>query len=317
MNRLAYQNKPISSVKSLSRALSYSNVLALADKAPQYYLANKPQYKKSGGVRQTYQVKSPLKKVQRQIVEHIFHNVKYPSYLFSVVKNDNYDRGYVANAKQHAGQDVVIHDDIADFFHSIKLEVVLKMWQHLFKFPEEIADVLIRLTTFNGFVPQGASTSPYIANLILWDREPKLFYEFAQQGFIYSRYVDDIIVSKNGLVTQDDIHFVTSSLYNMLRSVGLKPNRSKRTIEFRNTKTTVHGLNIVASKPTICREKRSKIRAAVRECEVESKNGRTSLEYTSLFDQTMGRVAEWRRVNPKQAIQYKKRLLEIKPICLT
>ena len=107
--------------------------------------------------------------------------------------------------------------------------------------------VLTQLTTYKKAVPQGASTSSYISNLIFWDKEPQLESQLRQQGFLYSRYVDDITISADKFVDKQKQKFViTTQVYGMLRSIDVKPNRSKtkRGVQTRTGKMIVHNLNI-------------------------------------------------------------------------
>ena len=107
------------------------------------------------------------------------------------------------------------------------MQLVQRMWQHFFNFPQEVAGVLTKLTTYKNFIPEGASTSPGVANLVFWDRELKLELEFRQKDYRYSRYVDDITVSFSQRVEKKVIQNVTTKIYGMFIACGLRPNRDK------------------------------------------------------------------------------------------
>ena len=137
----------------------------------------------------------PLKTIQENILHEILHYVDFPDYLLGSIKDIDFPRDYIRDASLHLGQEVVIKEDISDFFNSIRPELVLKMWKYFFNFSTEVAELLVKLTTYVGFIPQGASTSSAISNLIFWNKEPELEFSLRQKGYIYSRYVDDITVS--------------------------------------------------------------------------------------------------------------------------
>ena len=132
------------------------------------------------------------------------------------------------------------------------------MWQRFFCFPIDVAQTLTKLTTFNGFLPQGAATSSYIANLIFWDKEPDIEHNLRERDVYYSRYVDDITVSTNRKLSKQERGDIKSLVYGMLLRANVKPNREKRKVYFRGGKMLVHGLNVDRKKPTM-RKKREGI----------------------------------------------------------
>ena len=310
-----YRNRPIGSIEALARALSRSQteLIELAENADGYYRPNQPKTKPNGEIRQTYAVRSPLRGVQRRIVEQVFHNVEYPYYLQGGIKDTSNPRDYVQNAYLHAGRRILLSEDIADFFPSIRSPLVLKMWQHFFHFPESVAQVLTQLTTHKGFVPQGAATSTYIANLVFWDKEPQLEYALRQRQFRYSRYVDDITVSTDRQVDKKELHTVTAMIYGMFINAGVNPNRKKRNVQTRGGRMRVHNLNVDSGSPTISRKERSRIRTAVMQCERMALQEPTSDEFKELYASVRGRVTAMARLHPNQANNYIKRLDAIKP----
>lgn len=316
MNPLQYKNKPIGSVQSLANMLGIpvEELLKLAKEADDYYSPNSPEQKPNGGIRITYRLKPRLKKIQQRIIEQIFHKVDYPFYLQGSIKDESYPRDYINNASLHAGQYIIIREDISSFFPSIKASIVLRMWQLFFHFPKDVAKILTQLTTYQETVPQGAPTSSYISNLVFWDQEPQLEYQFRQQGFRYSRFVDDITISSDKFVTKEEQKFVTATVYRMLRNIDVKPNRSKRSVQTRANKMTVHKLNVNSGRPTLCKPSRAKIRAAVKECEEIAAVDRSSEKYKQLYQSVNGRVAVMIRLHPNEAKEYRERLQKIKPI---
>jgi hypothetical protein len=310
-----YNNRPIGSIEALAKALSKSpaELIQLSSDADRYYRPNKPEIKPNGGVRQTYSVSPYLQGVHKRIIEQIFYHVDYPLYLQGGIKDTHSPRDYIANASLHAGRRVVISEDISKFFPSIRDPLVLKMWQHFFHFPKYVAQLLTQLTIYKGFVPQGAATSSYIANLVFWDREPQLEHTLRQRGFYYSRFVDDITVSTDREVEKKELQAVTSMIYGMFISAGVKPNRDKRAVQTRGGRMRVHNLNVDSGRPTMNRKERSRIRAAVKRCEIMALPEPHGDKYKKLYDSVRGRVAVMARLHPKEAGSYIRRLDAIKP----
>ena len=310
-----YNGEPILTVEALAEVLAFSQegLLRVAKSADKYYQANPPQKKPSGGIRQTYSVKPPLKTIQTQILHLIFHKVCYPDYLQGSIKDKERPRDYIANACLHSGSKVLIHEDIRNFFPSISPRLVWKMWHGLFGFSADVAHILTELTTFEGGVPQGACTSSYIGNLVLWDCEPQLVQELRDRELVYTRYVDDISISADRYLEQYEQKSVTSRVYHMLLAKGLQLNRRKRKMQTSSRRMEVHNLNVNSGRPTLSKGDRMRIREAVRQCETMSETQRETEEYRSLLLSASGRVAQFSRLHPKQAERLSRRLKVVKP----
>lgn len=309
-----YRNKPIASVESLSRCLSTpkAQLLRLADKADQFY-SLKLIVKPDGKHREVYRVGSSLKQVQKKILQRIFYNVDVPRYLQGGIHDQKTHRDYVANARLHADKRILLREDINGFFPSIKAQHVKVMWQHLFHFSEDVAIVLTKLTTFRGVVPQGASTSTYIGNLIFWDLEPQIEADLRQRDFCYSRYIDDITISANRYVSQKEWQLVTEKVYGMMLSKEMKPNRKKRAVQSNSGQMTVHDLNVNSRNVTLSKQKWSQFRVAVRQVEQMAVGKLGTAEYESLYNHVRGRAAAMSRIQPHKAKPYIARLRLIEP----
>lgn len=82
----------------------------------------------------------------------------------------------------------------------------------------------------------------------------------------------------------------------------------------RNTQQEVHGVNVNKNQPTIPKEKRKKIRAAVHRCEITFKQIPYSIEYCTLFNSVMGKVNTMGRMHKSEASQLRLRLSLVKPV---
>ncbi len=309
-----YQNKPIASVESLSRCLSIpkAELLKLADKADQFYFP-KLILKPDGKHREIYRVGNPLKHVQKKILQRIFYDVDVPEYLQGGIHDRKSHRDYVVNARLHADKRILLREDISNFYPSINARYVKVMWQHLFHFPENVALILTKLTTFRDVVPQGASTSTYIGNLVFWDIGPQIEAELRQRDFYYSRYIDDITISADKHVSQSEMEIVTEKIYGMMANKEVKPKRKKRAVQASSGKMTVHKLNVNSGKATLTRQKWSQFRTAVRQVEQMAVDKLDTAEYESLYNHVWGRAAAMSRIQPHKAKPYIARLRPIKP----
>jgi hypothetical protein len=122
------------------------------------------------------------------------------------------------NAALHIGQEFVARFDLKNFFPSIRVDAIVpallsvrspivtqtairktadgennvlrtkRPWTH------DVAVLVARLATRRGRLPQGAPTSPAIANLVFRKYDRRII-EGLGSDFVYSRYVDDLAVS--------------------------------------------------------------------------------------------------------------------------
>lgn len=312
-----YRNEQIASIDSLSRCLAISKASltrVIANSEQFYSLPNVPIIKPDGTIREIYRVENPLKKIQKQILNQIFHHVDYPDYLQGSITGQEAPRDYISNAKIHTHKRVLIHEDISNFFSSIKARHVKSMWKYLFRFSDEVATALTKLTTFGDVVPQGASTSSYIGNLIFWDKEPLLEYALRKRGFYYSRYVDDIAISTNRGVNHKEIAWVRSEVYTMLYSKGVKPNRRKSAVQTNSKRMTVHKLVVNSEHLTLGRKKLSQLRSEVKRLEQTAQLHPNTILYQSQFASVYGKAIAMSRVQPQKIRPYLQRLELIKPV---
>jgi hypothetical protein len=305
-----YKGKPIGSIETLSQILEFPSkkLISLANKADIFYTPNPPKIKEDGTVRQTYTVEEPLKKLQGRILYTILRDVQFPLYLYGGIQGTD----YISDAKFHVGCAEIIHEDIKKFFDSIKFDHVFNIWQIFFGFPSDVAHLLTQLTTYRRFVPQGAQTSTYIANLVFWNKEPKLENDFRQAGYVYSRFVDDIQISSKKKLSKDEKKTIIGKVYGMMRSLDFHPKRKKHVIENKRMKLTVHNLNINSGRPTLPIEERLRIRAAMKEIEHSVKSGISKEEFDAKFASVLGRVQMMRQLHPRKASGYLARLKAIK-----
>ena len=266
--------------------------------------------KKNGGFRVIDAPKNELKQVQRAILAKILKRDHFPVYLHGSIQA----RDYITDARMHLGRKRLIGEDIKDFFPSVKSGVILDVWRGFFRFPDDVSAMLTSLTTYQGHLPQGAPTSSYMANLVMWDIEPELQLKLHELGFTYSRYVDDISISCSHAASGDELRFVQDTLRSTLSLKGLALNPSKQTVSNSSSRMAVHNINVNKRRPTKSKKERDQIRAAVRKCEVRSQElGRDSKEYQILYGSTYGRVSEMSRLHTAEARKLFDRLNAVEP----
>ena len=114
---------------------------------------------------------------------------------------------------------------------------------------------------FLGVIPQGAPTSPMLANLAVRDLDEALSDLATQFGLRYSRYADDLTFSTNNKTFgRSRANHAIGEVYQTLVRRGLSPNRAKTNVVPPGSRKIVLGLLVDGSKPRLTREFRDRLR---------------------------------------------------------
>jgi len=322
MTTARYTRKPVYSLKALGLMLGESSELLLKLGASSSGLYREVlQQKKDKSVRVTFDAFQPLKRVQRKIVDRLLIHVSYPSYLHGGIRDVDSPRSPLSNARTHLGAKSIALQDITNFFPSISRDKVKNIFTGFFGFGSGVSELLSLLVTKDGFVPQGASTSSYLANLVFWDVEPRLVGWIHSQNLIYTRFADDITISSKVFVSDEQWAEIISKVTGMLASKGFKQKRTKLHVLKKGQALTkgdkpeplvITGLGISGSSTGVIKAERHKIRAAVRQFEVAIESGSSFDEVAHLYHSAMGRVGRMLACGQPSGFEFKKRLNEAK-----
>ena len=299
-NKIEIHHRRISNINSLSKALNFDqrHLEFLVQHCGSEMYKENPQIKKDGSIRVCYSVKEPLKICQNKIAQVFFkQKIKFPPYITGSVKGCD----FYTNAQIHVGAKFQINDDISSFFPSTSENLVFNVWKYLFKFSDEVANCLTKLTTLNGVLPQGASTSSYIANCVFFAQEPNMVKEFNEKNLIYSRYVDDIVVSSKAHVDGQSIEFIKKHVWNLINSFGyqVKVSKSSITTGAKQSKMQVTGVTNGFDKLKLSREKRKQIEIEV--YKFTKTNFINSNEYSCAFKSVSSKISYLARFHPHEA----------------
>lgn len=307
MDCATYPKQRIQTVQSLGRALGVPEglLLNLSHRAERLYTPPIRKPKKSGGFRNVYDTKPPLKCVLQKINATIFRGVRFPDYLTGSVAGQD----YISNASIHKGARETITEDVAHFFDDITASHVYDIWRNFFAFSEEVSTILTRLTTKDGRVFQGTPTSSYLANLAFWDREPAMAARLLANGILYSRYVDDITISSATSLSKEDREWAIAQIYGMISSAGFLPRRNKHGRYTSRQAIRITGLNVNSpQKPTLPKTERANIRAQIFQLEQRLAMGESDASLHKAIDQASGRVGLLQRLHPAEASSLRNRL---------
>lgn len=146
--------------------------------------------KRGGGTRRILAPDDELKGLQRQILRRLLTRLR----AHPAVHGFERGRSIVTNALVHQRQAVVVRFDLVDFFPATSARRVQKYFRRI-GWNRQAAQILTRLCTHQGGLPQGAPTSPRLSNLINYRLDARLAGMAAALGGVYSRYADDLTFS--------------------------------------------------------------------------------------------------------------------------
>lgn len=308
LNKPKYPHQPIWSLENLADSLrvSCAELKAIAALADRSYRRVKLE---PGSTREVFCAKPRLKDIQSRIKCAILARVSFPSYLTGSLKG----RDYITNARLHSGARVLICEDVTKFFPSVSASKVLDVWRHFFGFSDPVAELLTRLTTKSGSLPQGASTSSYLANLVLWREEPLLEAKLAAHGITYSRFVDDMSMSSKTNLNPEEIERVIADVYGMLRKNGLSAKRKKHEV-FTSSDRMIVTKVLVNSKPSWKASRRSAVRTQVHVLEQRVSSGEIGAELHKFVDRTSNLVGQLGRFHKREADFLRQRIRKAREI---
>lgn len=302
LNKPRYKSSPIRSTTALSRALGLelAVLVNLANTANGRYRSVKP---KAGSTRETFDAIGILKDVHARIKDRIFCHVYFPDYLQGSLKG----RDYVSNARLHAKKKILICEDVKKFFPSVSSHKIQDVWSGLLGFSKNVSDLLTALTTKDGSLPQGAITSSFLANLVLWRDEPLLHAKLEQNGITYSRYVDDICMSAHTNLDKETQSRMIAQVYGMLKRNGLNAGREKHQI-FTSSRQMIATKLIVNGKPSLTKKKRSQVRSQVHQLERMVEHSMSPTELIDAANKAAQQVGQLGRFHSLEAQRLKQRI---------
>lgn len=312
-----YPHLPIGDIDTLAKTLGLPPKLLIdlaADTSESY--TEFTITSKSGKVRTVYDPKFELKRLQKRINSRLFEKVVYPPYLQGGIRDSVYPRDYVINAEIHAGSKSLIGIDIKDFYNNIKASDVFPVFQYLFKFPQDVAELLTKIVTRCGRVPQGGCTSSYVANLVFFNSEYTLVSKMRSQGFAYTRLLDDVTISSSHNISREQSTQAITAVAALFRKYSLRINGDKTKQENSSdlkSEYKVTGVWVGHGMPKLRKAERRYIRQLVYVCEKDYIRDRFSEEYHKLWNRVSGQVAKLTRLKHSQASDLRCRMRNILP----
>lgn len=242
--------------------LDYGYISHIAEHSSFYY-KDYTIPKRNGTTRRVSQPSPELKTLQYWILHNILAKLPVSNAAYAYKKGDSIKK----HALLHSKSRFILHADIRNFFPSIRssmLNAVLteskKVLDDLgLDFDESLADIR-KICFRKDALCIGAVSSPAISNVVMYAFDIAMLNYCKANGYIYSRYADDIYISAKSY-----IHIsVLNVLSDELAKYGFHLNTSKTRFCSSKTCRKVTGLVITNnSQVSIGSERRNEIKRMI------------------------------------------------------
>ena len=215
--------------------------------------------KKNGDTRTICFPNKNLKKVQKKLYNKLstyYDEIKTQNNFTSKISHGfEKNRSIVTNAEVHKNKRYVVNLDLLVFFPSINFGRVRSYFikNNYFEINDDIATILAQLTCYKGTLPQGASTSPLIANMICNIMDIRILKIAKKYRLDYTRYADDLTFSTNNKYFLNDYDKFLEDIKNIIHRSGFELNSKKTRLLFSNSRQEVTGL-VVNKKISVPKE---------------------------------------------------------------
>ena len=243
---------PVTSLQSLSLLMGVSTQFLGA------MLRNPSRFYRTFEIRsgtRTRRIRTPkvgLKIIQRWFSQHMSRALAFANHVHGFVPG----RSTVTAARQHCPATWVLTVDIRDFFGSVESGQVFSCLIDL-GYPRAGAHVMTDLCTLERALPQGAPSSPVLANLVFRETDKKLEVFATDQRLQVTRYADDISVSGQNSPDSD----LVIQLAELIESDGWVIARNKtRLVKLPQRHPLVLGLLVDQGSPRLPKSYRNRLR---------------------------------------------------------
>jgi RNA-directed DNA polymerase len=267
--------------------------------------------KRSGGERLIEAPKPLLKAVQEKILREILDKV--PPH--AAAHGFRAGRSIVTNAHPHVGQRVLVKVDLQNFYPSVSYSRVVAIFRSL-GFSREVSTWLARLTTtklpldfvrqsrkqkkwspyLSRHLPQGAPTSPALANLSAFALDLRLAGLARTFSARYTRYADDLSFSGDGSLVRG-LRVFLPLVHRIIRNCRFVPHPDKGKILRSQMRQVVTGV-VVNARTNIRRADFDRLKALLHNCVQLGPASQNRAAHPHFAYHLLGRIAHVRALNP-------------------
>ncbi|MFM0161342.1 reverse transcriptase family protein [Paraburkholderia sediminicola] len=193
-----------------------------------------------------------LKVIQQWIGGNLANAIPYRDTTFGFVPG----RSHIDAAGAHCGAKWAYSIDIKDFFQTTSAEAVRQALMTI-GYSEHAAQLVSSLSCFNGYLAQGAPSSPALSNLVFFHYDIQLEEFATTHQLTYTRYADDIVFSGHGEPPENLRELVKRTIESGGWTIAPKKEKMQR----KPYRLKVHGLLVDGETPRLTKGYRRRIRA--------------------------------------------------------
>ncbi|MGJ8657449.1 MAG: reverse transcriptase family protein [Akkermansiaceae bacterium] len=279
----------------------------IGSKLSHYHITKIP--KKSGGTRMLEVPKWEMKKAQRYVLDGILAHI--PPHPCS--HGFQQGRSIVTYVEPHIGQQIIIKFDLKDYFLTADRPRVRALF-HLAGYPPHISKYLAHLCT-HGFkdeklpaywkyerahLPQGAPTSPAIADRLLFKLDIRLTGLAQKLNLNYTRYADDIAFSSSIKIKDSKINGLKNLVNLIIEEEGWWLNTDKTRVMKAGQRQRLAGL-IVNTKANVARSEFDQLKAIIYRVKRNGLAAENRTNHPNFLEYLQGRISFIKMVNPHRA----------------
>lgn len=248
--------------------------------------------------REIYIPNDQLKYIQKWILENILYKISASKYSKGFTPNKStYD-----NALPHINKAYVLNIDFQDFFINISSEQIFNIFSKI-GYSDKVSAYLTKLSSYNGILPQGAPSSPYISNLVCLELDNKIGKFISNKDINYTRYADDLSFSSN-----TDLSLFIEQIESIILEENFKINKNKFRLQKWYERQMVTGL-VVNTKVNVPRKYYRQIKQEIFYCKrygVASHMEKRGYIYSNYKYHLYGKALYIKMINPEKG----KKLIE-------
>ncbi|WP_315767716.1 reverse transcriptase family protein [Bradyrhizobium sp. SZCCHNR2012] len=216
-----------------------------------------------------------LMQVQRWIAQNILNLIEPHPASFAFTPG----RDLVGAAARHLGSRWLVKMDVRHFFESISEPQVYRVFRSLgygallsFQMARICTRLPSRLASLGrgkaglpyrrhepGHLPQGAPTSPMLANLTMDTLDRRLTTLAQSEGWTYTRYADDLAFSRTDGASRPTAMRLAKRVAHQLDLVGLTHHREKTSVVPPGARKVLLGVLVDGDRPRLTRAFRNNV----------------------------------------------------------
>ncbi|QHL85976.1 RNA-directed DNA polymerase [Nibribacter ruber] len=247
--------------------------------------------KRSGGFREISVPYPALLGVQYWVYKNILQKIPINNSSHGFAKN----KSIITNSKIHLGQSNLLKMDLKDFFPSIHLARVIKVFKAL-GYTTKVSYYLASVCCINDCLPQGAPTSPILSNIISFDLDRRLYLFAKKFNLKYSRYADDLTFSGENINVKM-IHYISE----IIVSEGFIVNDKKTRLHKESAKRIVTGISVAGSELKLPKKYKRDLKQElyyINKYGIHSHVSSVNIKHTNYIDVLIGKLNFWLSVEP-------------------